>query len=163
MTTKKDIKSGIIIGITTFCTILVSGVVYAELTTVSSGDTLSSAGWNELVTTVKNIPILTIASNPVKRITSCYSTAAPIYCWGSVYYHNWIDTECSNGLPSWNCIGFLTSEAICGSESDISVITPGVASPSCGDTSTFPNGGYSFWNGNYCWWTIFRASYICNQ
>jgi hypothetical protein len=56
MTTRHDIKSGIIIGITTFCTILISGVVYAAIAHVSAGDTLTSDKWNQVVDSINSIP-----------------------------------------------------------------------------------------------------------
>ena len=104
-----------------------------------------------------------IGGQKIARITTCAwaSDGGIAAAQGTTYFaYGWKNSDCSNGLPSGSCTGFLAKCVHAGGDQDWEVLNPG---------ETNYNGS-SFVNGGMTWWTTtpgsavrIRATYFCDQ
>lgn len=101
---------------------------------------------------------LRVGGRTIKRITSCTYTGVPSTVGSaSECRRAWAGSDCDNGLPSGNCLGFLRRAQHGGADQDWMVYTP---------AELAPNGGMNWWNGNGCVASnalIASAVYFCDQ
>jgi hypothetical protein len=92
-----------------------------------------------------------------QRITKCFSTSSS----GNANnrYHKWVSSECSNGLPQGDCIGFISKAQHNGDDEDWQVMNPGESYRG----ESFPNGGMYWWMDSFSGNPRIEAVYFCDQ
>jgi hypothetical protein len=103
-------------------------------------------------------------ANAINALSGTFSTttvcSADFYTGnnGTNFYRDWSASDCTNGLPTSSCVGFLSQAVHSGSDQDWAVAVPGETI----GAFTFPTGGMYWWTGNPTdALIIIQAVYLC--